>query len=137
MTFAMPDVEAHGDVWSLMQHAATSGSNKLFEASRVRLVELLRTVVHPLLASTVPVDWVEADRTASTFKIGAEVHTPYGQGAVVACHEDSGVISVSLPSGTCFVAKRNVYPAKKSSPPPYAISSERKDPVLLLSNNKL
>ena len=45
MTFAMPDVEVHGDVWSLMQHAATSGSNKLFEASRVRLVELLRNVV--------------------------------------------------------------------------------------------
>jgi len=72
----MPDVEVHGDVWSLMQHAAEKGSGSgqgskfVSEDSRERLQSLLRDVVHPLLAGSVPVEWVDASRRSSSSSSG-------------------------------------------------------------------
>ena len=160
MTFALPDVEAHGDVWSLMQHAAEkgngsgAGSKFTSDRSRERLSTLLRDVVHPLLGSTVPVAWVDSSSSSAsstsstskksnsktTFKEGANVQTPYGEGKVSAVYADANIVAVTLPSGNAFVSTNNVYPAgSKKSIKPYAVISKESDvqSVLLLSNNKL
>ena len=63
-------------------------------------------------------------KSKTTFKEGANVQTPYGEGKVSAVYADANIVAVTLPSGNAFVSTNNVYPAgSKKSIKPYAVIS--------------
>jgi hypothetical protein len=129
-----------------MQYVAENGSGSgqasrfVSESAKSKLVSLLSDVIHPLLGSSVPKEWVDVRRGNSItnnepHKVGAVVFTPYGEGTVVKSYPKSGVTSVQLPSGTCFVHNANVYSNKSKKA--YTVGGKASDAVLLLCNNKL
>ena len=122
LTFAMPDVEAHRDVWALMQFAANKeggfGQAARFatKESRQKLTQFIGEIIHPLLGAEVPAAWVDAApgtsvggaKLAPALKKGTAVSTPYGDGKISEIYNDGSLASVNIPSGPCFVAAWNL-----------------------------
>ena len=151
LTFALPDVEAHRDVWALMDYAAkhSSGSGQTArfttEESKKKLTQFISEILHPLLGSEVPLSWVGAklgspsvgSKFTPNIKIGNEVSTPYGVGKISNIYSKGELVCVDIPSGPSFIAASNLLKPDAEAPNCYATTDEDKSPVLLMGNNKL
>ena len=148
MAFALPDVEIHRDVISLIMFVSSSGAgscqgSRFADASQQKLRDVLEDMVTKLLG--VPTAWVGASHDsklpgAPAATVGSTVFTPYGKGVISAVHSDSKVVAVDLPSGTSFISASNILPQATESATngtDGGLGASSREPVLMHANNRL